>query len=203
MGALVLYINYTEAFNALDGGQRAAMGLNATGGIFATYPASYATIWGALVDQIIGTGVLLFGISAVTDKNNLNLSPKHQPLMVGLVVTMTCVAFFSNCGAIFNPARDLSPRLMTYLFGYGPDVFKPLDGTYWFVAGIIGPHIGAIFGVYLYKVFIGMSLEGRDEYDLRGQLERRAVRDFNEKNNEKDNRAHQDSSKYGATMREL
>lgn len=164
LAALVLYLNYSEAINSLDGGQHTAFGqANSTGGIFATYPAAYVSIWGSLLDQIVGTAILLFAISAVSDKNNAALEDRHQPLIVAFVIGLTCVAFSPNCGAIFNPARDLSPRLITALFGY-PAVWAPLDGTYWLLAGVVGPHIGAIIGVFSYKYLIGWALQASERH---------------------------------------
>lgn len=170
VAATVLWINCKDAIDFIDGGHHIAYqqlsSASTTGSIFATYPASHVSFWGALIDQIIGTSVLLFGMIAVSDKNNLNLDMKHRPFMITLVITMTCVAFNTNCGAIFNPARDLSPRLLTYLVGYGSEVFDNIHGTYWFFAAVVGPHVGAILGVYVYRIFIETSLEEKDRYDL-------------------------------------
>lgn len=171
LAALVLYVNYYEAISALDGGQRSAIGsASSTGAIFATYPASYVTAWGALLDQVIGTALLLFSLSAVTDKSNHGLPDKHQPLVVAFVIGMTCVAFSANCGAIFNPARDLAPRLVTALFGY-PSVWAPLGGTYWLLAGVVGPHVGAILGVFAYKFTIGYALDAHRRHLIQQQSE--------------------------------
>lgn len=156
--ALVLFVNYSEAINALDGGQHSAYGsTNSTGGIFATYPASYVSIWGSLLDQVVGTAILLFSISAVSDTQNAGLEERHQPIVVAFVIGLICVAFSPNCGAIFNPARDLPPRLVTAIFGYS-SVWEPIKGTYWLLAGVVGPHIGAIIGVFSYKWLIGTAL---------------------------------------------
>jgi len=158
LAALVLFLNNYEAIMAVDGGQHSASGAtNSTGLIFATYPAPYLTIWGGLLDQIIGTAVLLFSLCAVNDQSNHGLESKHQPLAIALVVGIVCVSFNANCGAIFNPARDLSPRIVTYIFSY-PLVWEPLNGLYWIVVGVIGPHLGAIIGLFGYKFTIGWAL---------------------------------------------
>jgi len=39
-----------------------------TGGIFVTYPAQHLTVVGVIIDQIIATGVLMFGILSITDE---------------------------------------------------------------------------------------------------------------------------------------
>ncbi|KAG9509777.1 Aquaporin-7 [Fragariocoptes setiger] len=164
--ATVLLVNYAEGIAYIDGGTRSAFGaFNSTGHIFATYPAPYLSNWGGVLDQIIGTGVLLFSISAVTDRANSGLEARHQPLIIALVIALVCVAFSANCGAIFNPARDLSPRLVTAIFGYHLEPFRPLSGHYWWLSGVVGPHIGAVLGVFAYKLFIGRSLYIKQKLD--------------------------------------
>lgn len=168
LGALALFVNYSEAIKSLDGGYHSYGEKNSTGTIFATYPGEGITIWGSLLDQILGTGILLFSLSAISDKRNANLEARHQPLIVALVIGLVCVAFSPNCGAIFNPARDLAPRLVTAIFGYH-NAWSPLNGLYWIMAGILGPHIGAIIGVFAYELLIGSSLKLKldlDEDDL-------------------------------------
>lgn len=166
LGALVLMVNYAEAIQSLDGGTRSAFGsTNSTGHIFATYPGPWVSVWGSLLDQIIGTAILLFSLSAVTDKNNANLEARHQPIYIAFIIGIICVSFSPNCGAIFNPARDLAPRLLTATFGYA-NVFQPTNGLYWLTAGVLGPHIGAIVGVFTYKLLIGTSLMKKEEYDI-------------------------------------
>lgn len=169
LAALILFLNYSEAINSLDDGQHSAVGSSkSTGGIFATYPAAYVSPLGSLLDQIVGTAVLLFSISAVSDRSNHGLEERHQPLVIAFVIGLTCVAFSPNCGAIFNPARDLPPRLVTAIFGY-PSVWAPLDGWYWLLAGLVGPHIGAIIGVFAYKYTIGSALDAHRRWMLEQQ----------------------------------
>lgn len=167
LAALVLYLNYAEAISALDGGSRSAFGSsNSTGSIFATYPGEWVTVWGSLQDQIVGTAVLLLALSAVTDRNNGAPEERHQPLLIAFVIGLVCFAFSPNCGAIFNPARDLAPRMLTWLVGYDSDVWTPIGGYYWLTAGLIGPHMGAILGYFGYKFLIGGSLDNKRQYEL-------------------------------------
>lgn len=177
LAALVLMLNYSEAIRALDGGSHSAFGSeNSTGMIFATYPGSWVSVWTSLFDQIIGTAVLLFSLSAIGDKRNLNLETKHQPIYIAFIIGLVCVAFNPNCGAIFNPARDLAPRILTYLFGY-QTAWSPVEGLYWLTAGVLGPHIGAILGVFAYRLLIGRALtcvareeeEASDQHHLQHQ----------------------------------
>lgn len=53
-----------------------------------------------------------------------------------------------NCGFPINPARDLSPRILTLCAGYGSEVFSA--GNYYFWIPCIGPVFGAIIGAWAY-----------------------------------------------------
>lgn len=61
-------------------------------------------------------------------------------------------AFGLNCGAALNPARDLGPRIMTAMVGYGDAVF--VNENYFCWIPIIGPFIGGIVGALFYIVLI-------------------------------------------------
>lgn len=80
----------------------------------------------------------------------MNASKALQPLYIMFLIMGVCVAFGLNAGAILNPARDFAPRLFTSLIGYGWTPFEPLSGHYWWAAGVLGPHCGAIVGAFLY-----------------------------------------------------
>jgi len=77
-GAATAFVVYREAFHAFDGGTRQMD----TAGIFATYPASYLSTSGALIDQIVGTALLMLVISAIGDARN-SVPGNVAPLAVG------------------------------------------------------------------------------------------------------------------------
>jgi len=75
------------------------------------------------------------------------------PMYVGLSIIAIGVCFGVNGGYALNPARDLAPRFLTLISGWGTQVFSYKNYS-WFWQPIIGPHIGAIFGVIIYMLFI-------------------------------------------------
>merc|ERR1712096_586938 len=84
----------------------------ATQGIFSTYPffdTEKVTTVSLAIDQMLGTGMLLIIILAVTDDKNMNIQSSLVPLTIGLGLT---------AGSAINPARDFSPRLFTQLAGW-------------------------------------------------------------------------------------
>src|SRR5947208_587332 len=63
----VVFFVYREAFDHFDGGTRVVAGAKATAGIFATYPQPFLSIFGGVVDQIVGTALLMLVILAIGD----------------------------------------------------------------------------------------------------------------------------------------
>ncbi len=98
---------------------------------------------GGLVDQVVGTALLLLGIFAVSDRRNAGTAT-GGPLVVGALVALIGMSFGFNAGYAINPARDLGPRLFTAAFGWGAEVFRAGGGWWW--VPIVGPPIGALLG---------------------------------------------------------
>jgi len=156
--ALVL-LTYREALNAYDGGTRMVTGAKATAGIFATYPQPFLSHLGGLVDQIVGTALLLLLIQAVADAR-INTTGNLGPIAIGLIVTVIGMCFGYNAGYAINPARDLGPRLLTAVGGWGAEVFRA--GNYWFWVPVVGPLVGGVLGVVVYDALIGNLLPAAD-----------------------------------------
>ncbi len=155
----LVFFTYREAFNAFDGGTRLVTGAKATAGIFATYPQPFLSNFGGLVDQIVGTALLVLIISAISDARNLAPSGNLAPLMIGLLVVVIGMCFGFNSGYAINPARDFGPRLFTLVAGWSTGVFR--TGSYWFWVPIAGPLIGGIAGATAYDLLIGDFLKAR------------------------------------------
>ena len=147
-GAALTFLTYREAFSAFDGGVRRVTGEGATAGIFATYPQPFlSAVPGGLVDQVVGTALLLLGIFAVSDRRNAGTAA-GGPLVVGALVALIGMSFGFNAGYAINPARDLGPRLFTAACGWGAEVFRAGGGWWW--VPIVGPPIGAVLGGVIY-----------------------------------------------------
>uniref|UniRef100_A0A915KJX2 Uncharacterized protein n=1 Tax=Romanomermis culicivorax TaxID=13658 RepID=A0A915KJX2_ROMCU len=159
-GALAVYCVYHDQINFVEQGNRE----NATTShIFATYPqGDHISTFQGFVDQVFATGLLILLAMAVTDERNMQVSKGLAPLIIGLGVTALTTAYESNCGAALNPARDFSPRLFTAMFGWGSRVFSYRNYN-WFWVPILGPHIGAILGGWLYNICVGLHLDPIDK----------------------------------------
>nr|WP_030858774.1 MIP/aquaporin family protein [Streptomyces sp. NRRL S-37] len=164
--AALVYACYRWAIDAAD----AKAGIPrdeslATYSIFATFPAEYFgnSWWGPLLDQIVGTAVLLLLICAVIDTRNTAPTANLHPFIIGLVVVVIGLTFGTNAGYAINPARDFGPRLFTFFAGWGdialPGTFGWFSG-YWWIP-IVGPLIGGIVGVGVYDLLIKPVITAR------------------------------------------
>lgn len=151
-GAAIAFVVYREAFNAFDGGVRQIAGDKGTAGIFATYPQSYLSTFGGLLDQIVGTALLLLAIRAIGDARNGGAG-LLGPIVVGFLVMLLGMAYGLNAGYAINPARDLGPRLFTAIAGWGPGVFRANNFYFW--VPLVGPLIGGPLGAWVYDALIG------------------------------------------------
>ncbi|ESN96364.1 hypothetical protein HELRODRAFT_95422 [Helobdella robusta] len=164
VGALLAYALHYEAINLYDGGKRAITGQNATAQIFATYPQPGLGVYTSVIDQIIGTMVLLIFVMAISDKRNSNIPQGLKPLVVGALVVFVNYSFVYNCMGAINPARDMGPRMMTLVVGYGVEVFTIYDYFFW--VPLVMPHVGAFLGAHIYQLFIGWHHADDDDDDI-------------------------------------
>ncbi|MCC7243633.1 MAG: MIP family channel protein [Acidobacteria bacterium] len=155
----VVFLTYREAFDAFDGGVRLVQGDLATAGIFATYPQPFLSLAGGLVDQVVGTALLLIGVLAISDQRNAGPPAWLAAPLIGLLVVAIGVAFGFNAGYAINPARDFGPRLFTAVAGWGRGVFTAGHGWWW--VPIAGPLIGAVLGTWVYDVGVGQALTSK------------------------------------------
>jgi glycerol uptake facilitator protein len=155
VAALIVRWNYSSVIAAIDPHHTIA-----TQGIFSTLPGNGSLAvspWNALLDQIIGTAILLFLILAVTDLRNTSPLANLAPFIIGLIVVAIGMAWGNNAGYAINPARDLGPRLASFFTGYG-HAFLDQHGFPYFWVPIVGPLIGGPLGAALYDLFVGRYL---------------------------------------------
>ncbi|HEY1119361.1 MAG TPA: MIP/aquaporin family protein [Acidimicrobiales bacterium] len=155
VAALVVRAAYAEAIAAVDPGHTIA-----TQGIFSTLPGNGAmdiSIQTALLDQVLGTAILLFLVMAVTDARNNAPVAWVAPIVVGLIVVAIGMAWGTNAGYAINPARDLGPRLASWLTGY-EGAFLDQFGHVYFWVPIVGPLVGGLLGAAAYKGLVARYL---------------------------------------------
>jgi glycerol uptake facilitator protein len=124
-------------------------------GVFCTAPAIYNTP-ANLITEIIGTFVLVFGLSgiaanagAVPGDLAAVISSGLNPLLAGLLVFGIGLSLGGPTGYAINPARDLGPRIahaVLPIAGKGGN-----DWGYSWIP-VVGPIIGGILGAVLFVI---------------------------------------------------
>lgn len=149
VGAALVYLNYRPAFLKAD------PLLEKTAGVFATFPAFPESLASGLIDQVLGTALLLVFVFALTDELNYPPNPL-VPAMIGLVVVAIGASFGAMHGYAINPARDFGPRLLATVAGFRNNGLT--DGTGVFLIPIAGPLLGGPIGGLIYNVLIRPGL---------------------------------------------
>jgi aquaglyceroporin related protein len=125
-GLLVLAV-YWSAMNGLDSSQFF--------GAFGTLKSSPNSLAGSILDQFIGSALLMFGIVATP-------ASWSKPITIGAILGGLGL-FQGTNGFAFNLARDFGPRVASTIV-FGSDVFTAMD--HWFWVPMIIPFFGVAFG---------------------------------------------------------
>ncbi|XP_010866254.1 aquaporin-10b isoform X1 [Esox lucius] len=152
LAAATIGLQYHDAIRYYSGGHLSVTGPTATAGIFSTYPADYLSLWGGILDQVVGTAVLMVCILALGDSRNSPAPAGLEPVLVGAVVLVIGISMGSNSGYSLNPARDIGPRLFTYIAGWGDEVFRA--GCNWWWVPLVATCVGALVGTLIYELLI-------------------------------------------------
>lgn len=120
--------------------------------VFSTSPA-IRTTFGNLVNEGIGTFVLVFGILAIASPANLVPGSDFQkgfgPLLAGALVWSIGLSLGGPTGYAINPARDFGPRLAHAIL---PIAGKGSSDWKYAWVPIVGSILGGVLGALLYKV---------------------------------------------------
>jgi len=140
--AALVFWNYLPAFRQVD------PQLERTANVFTTFPAFPGLPQAGFLDQMIGTGLLLLLIFAITDEFNAPPGVNLAPVLIGLVVVAIGMSFGGMHGYPINPARDLGPRLFTVLAGFRNNGLT--DGTRVWWIPVVAPLLGGLAGAAVY-----------------------------------------------------
>ena len=140
--AALVYWNYAPAFRAAD------PQLDHTAGVFTTCPAFPEVPSAGLLDQTLGTALLVLLVLAIIDERNQQPGANLTPVLIGAVVVAIGMSFGGMHGYAINPARDFGPRLFTAVAGFKNNGLT--DGPKVFWVPIVGPILGGILGAASY-----------------------------------------------------
>ena len=92
--------------------------------------------------EALGTFILVLMIFALTEGCNVGRPDGAlAPVFIGLTVTSVICLIAPLTQAGLNPARDLGPRLVAWLSGWGPAAFPDRVGGFLYVY-VLGPCLG-------------------------------------------------------------
>ncbi|MBB5359237.1 glycerol uptake facilitator protein [Rhodanobacter sp. ANJX3] len=159
-GAAIVYLLFGPVIDHFNAAQNLTREAGGAAGVFFTHPGLAVTPMHALLDQIILTAFLLFGIFAITEQYN-EMAPMANSgaVMIGILVAIigSCMGYLEAWA--LNPARDFGPRLFAYFAGWNTAAF-PSPDNYWWVP-IVGPLIGGVIGGGAYQCLIRPFLPAR------------------------------------------
>jgi glycerol uptake facilitator protein len=171
VAAALVYATYHDAIGAYESAHKIARDSAdgaVTFSIFGTTPAPFfKDAFGPFLTEVVGAAMLVGVIFALTDERNQPPKANVAPFIVGLLVVAIGISFGANSGYAINPARDLGPRLLAGIEGWGanavPGDYGPISFYMW--VPIVGPLVGAAIGALVYDFFI------RDVLIARGRTE--------------------------------
>lgn len=181
VGALFLYvivggmITHYEAANGIVRGaiesQKSAMIFNC----YAPHPLiaealkwdpTVVPTWKAVLSEMFGTMILVLTIFAFIDEKNVfKPSLPMFGIMIGLVVGLIVAITAPQTMAAINPARDIGPRIVTWLLGWGNISFPGApsgQGGPWYIF-TIGPLLGGILGGAIWKYVLAELIPQPEE----------------------------------------
>jgi glycerol uptake facilitator protein len=145
LGGVLVWLAYLPHWGATED-QAAKLGVFSTGPAIRQPAAN-------LLNEIIGTAVLVLGVMAILSPANLTPGSGFDtgvgPALVGLLVWSIGLSLGGATGYAINPARDLGPRLAHAVL---PIAGK--GGSDWGYAWVpvAGPLIGGVCGALVYKL---------------------------------------------------
>lgn len=139
VGAIIVWIAYKQHFDSTDDkdGKLA---------VFCTAPAIRSPFHN-LITEIIGTFILAFGALAMS-KPSTSLGTLDA-LPVALLILGIGLSLGGPTGYAINPARDLGPRIAHFILPIKNK--RDSDWGYSWIP-VAGPIVGALIGVYLFKL---------------------------------------------------
>jgi glycerol uptake facilitator len=143
LGAVLVWLVYFPHWRETEGAPQKLA-------VFSTAPAIRHPV-ANFFTEAVGTGVLLFGVLAITADTGAATSGL-APLLIGLLVWSIGLSLGAPTGYAINPARDLGPRLAHALLPI-PNKGGSDWGYSW--VPVFGPLVGGIAGATVYVKLFG------------------------------------------------
>jgi glycerol uptake facilitator protein len=162
LGAFGVYLTYRDGLvgagvpNVWSTGPGSVFGSAFWGGTGAAATGAFSFTT-AIITELLGTAVLLWGVLASGDSKNTGLMHNTGPFLVGGTVLAVGLSLGGPSGYAINPARDFGPRLLGTLVG----TQGLWDAGYWLIPLIV-PVLGGLLGVYVYDWLVDANLPKKE-----------------------------------------
>lgn len=123
-----------------------------TGKLFSSYPPTEVSLVQLSISYTLASILLMLILLAIQESKLIKLPNHTKPIYMAAALVLTQAAFAANGGPVINPAQDFSPRLYIAIFGWGSSAFNLYHYQYWWICGIVAPHLGAVIGFGLYQI---------------------------------------------------
>ncbi|TFK40870.1 aquaporin-like protein [Crucibulum laeve] len=151
VGAALIYANYFHALDIFEGGP--GVRTLKTANLFSTYALDYMTNVSCFFSEFLAAAILMVVVLAMNDKKNCPPPAGLAPLILFILILGIGASLGMETGYAINPARDLGPRMLTAMVGYGKEVFT-FRNHYWLWCPILGPILGTQAGTIFYDAFL-------------------------------------------------
>jgi glycerol uptake facilitator protein len=160
-GALLVYTLYSSLFFDFERTQHMIRGSQASlelAGVFSTYPNPALSTGQAFIVEMVISAILIGLILSLTDDRNGLPRGALAPLLIGLLIAVIGGSMGPLTGFAMNPARDLGPKLMTFLNGWGPIALTGGREIPYVLVPIFAPILGGCLGAAAYRGLLARHL---------------------------------------------
>ncbi len=161
----IMFRGFAAPFEAANKIVRGEFGSQLSGMVFATYipnpaavgmtPLAYAQVplYVGFMSEFIGTMFLVLMIFVlIEERNDLKPHITFFPVALGVVVIAIVSITAPLSMTSLNGARDLGPRFLAYLLGWGQMAFPGPRGEFWIPT--VAPILGGIFAGFVYNKIV-------------------------------------------------
>ena len=132
-------------------------------GVVGTGESAYQVVpfYVGFLGEFFATGMLLLVVLALLESRHVNApSSWFFPLIVGSTVGLLILIFAPTSQTSLNPARDLGPRILLWLMGFGDVAFPGPNNGLSLVVTMVGPVVGAVAGAFFFDKVLRPAIPG-------------------------------------------
>lgn len=136
-----------------------------TGKFYTSFPPTEVSMGQLIFSYLLASSIFFLLMSVILESRITKLSHHMKPIYLASSLAVIYVAFSANGGPVLNPAQDFSPRLYITIGLCGSSALNLYGYQYWWLCGILIPHIGALIGFGFLQILDRIDLgDSRNVY---------------------------------------